>query len=188
MKGQGLRVASKCLWDPNFDNWASYTFTNESIHCTAIVFGVYMEWKWSSKHQAKINEWFRNKFSLVVVWIWFFSFPTIIRRSSCFDSRDSCFCPWLGGRSRLLHARSQQSFRSCYYKFDGSFCLFRWKLWSWEYSRWELSWKLLLFDKLFATFSLELVLSRNKMGFHWANTKLWQQWMQLRLYKLMNTY
>lgn len=43
MKGQGLRVASKCLWDPNFDNWASYTFTNESIHCTAIVFGVYME-------------------------------------------------------------------------------------------------------------------------------------------------
>lgn len=43
MKGQGLRIGSKCLWDPNFDNWASYTFTNESIHCTGIVFGVYTE-------------------------------------------------------------------------------------------------------------------------------------------------
>ena len=28
LKGQGLRVASKSLWDPNFDNWASFTFTN----------------------------------------------------------------------------------------------------------------------------------------------------------------
>lgn len=28
IKGQGLKIASKCLWDPNFDNWASYTFTN----------------------------------------------------------------------------------------------------------------------------------------------------------------
>ena len=25
-KGQGIRVASKCLWDVNFDNYASYTF------------------------------------------------------------------------------------------------------------------------------------------------------------------
>lgn len=43
LKGQGIRVASKCLWDPNFDNWASFTFSNETIHCTGIVFGVYME-------------------------------------------------------------------------------------------------------------------------------------------------
>jgi Tctex-1 family. len=28
IKGQGLRITSKCLWDPNFDNWASYTFSN----------------------------------------------------------------------------------------------------------------------------------------------------------------
>ena len=27
-KGQGLRVTSKCLWDPTVDNSASYTFTN----------------------------------------------------------------------------------------------------------------------------------------------------------------
>ena len=44
MKGQGLRIGSKCLWDPNFDGSASYTFTNESIHCTGIVFGCYTEW------------------------------------------------------------------------------------------------------------------------------------------------
>jgi hypothetical protein len=43
LKGQGLRIASKSLWDPNFDNWASYTFTNETIHCTGIVFGNYFE-------------------------------------------------------------------------------------------------------------------------------------------------
>lgn len=47
LKGQGLRVASKSLWDPKFDNWASYTFTNESIYCTAIVFGIYFEWSFS---------------------------------------------------------------------------------------------------------------------------------------------
>jgi hypothetical protein len=28
LKGQGLRLASKSLWDPKLDNWASYTFTN----------------------------------------------------------------------------------------------------------------------------------------------------------------
>lgn len=43
LKSQGLRVGSKSLWDPNFDNWASYTFTNETIFCTGMVFGVYFE-------------------------------------------------------------------------------------------------------------------------------------------------
>ena len=43
MKGQGLRVASKCFWDPSFDNWTSHTFCNETIHCTGIVFGTYTE-------------------------------------------------------------------------------------------------------------------------------------------------
>lgn len=28
LKGQGIRVASKCLWDPAYDDWASYNFTN----------------------------------------------------------------------------------------------------------------------------------------------------------------
>ena len=26
VKGQGVRVASKCLWDVSNDNWASFTF------------------------------------------------------------------------------------------------------------------------------------------------------------------
>lgn len=43
LKGQGLRVASKSLWDPNFDNWASYTFSNENLFCTGMVFGIYFE-------------------------------------------------------------------------------------------------------------------------------------------------
>ncbi len=57
MKGQGLRIGSKCLWDQNFDNWASYTFTNESIHCTGIVFGVYTEWgsDWSLNLNINIS-------------------------------------------------------------------------------------------------------------------------------------
>ena len=28
--GQGIRVASKCLWDDKNDNWASYTYMNVS--------------------------------------------------------------------------------------------------------------------------------------------------------------
>lgn len=31
MKGQGLRISSKCLWDPAFDNYASYTYTTVSL-------------------------------------------------------------------------------------------------------------------------------------------------------------
>ena len=43
LKGQGLRLASKSLWDPKFDNWASHTFTNENLFCTGIVCGIYFE-------------------------------------------------------------------------------------------------------------------------------------------------
>ena len=42
--GQGLRIASKSLWDVNYDNWASYTYQNDNMFCTAMVFGVYFEW------------------------------------------------------------------------------------------------------------------------------------------------
>eukprot|EP00891_Asterochloris_glomerata_P002328 jgi/Astpho2/2328/e_gw1.00043.24.1_t len=31
-----------CLWDKNTDDWAQYTFTNESIFCVAAVYGVYL--------------------------------------------------------------------------------------------------------------------------------------------------
>lgn len=41
--GQGVRVASKCLWDDKNDNFASYTYANHSLFCTGIVFGIYYE-------------------------------------------------------------------------------------------------------------------------------------------------
>ncbi len=41
--GQGVRVASKCLWDDSNDNWASFTYQNNSLFCTGMVFGAYYE-------------------------------------------------------------------------------------------------------------------------------------------------
>ena len=43
LKGQGVRLASKCLWDTNFDNYASATYFTDSYYCTAVVFGFYVE-------------------------------------------------------------------------------------------------------------------------------------------------
>ena len=43
VEGQGVRVASKCLWDENNDNYASFTYTNASLFCTCMVFGIYYE-------------------------------------------------------------------------------------------------------------------------------------------------
>eukprot|EP00933_Yihiella_yeosuensis_P046961 TRINITY_DN4258_c1_g4_i1.p1 TRINITY_DN4258_c1_g4~~TRINITY_DN4258_c1_g4_i1.p1 ORF type:complete len:128 (-),score=31.06 TRINITY_DN4258_c1_g4_i1:283-666(-) len=40
---QGIRVASKCLWDVTSDNWASYTFQNSSLFAVGLVFGCYYE-------------------------------------------------------------------------------------------------------------------------------------------------
>ncbi|CAE8588161.1 unnamed protein product, partial [Polarella glacialis] len=40
---QGIRVASKCLWDVSSDNWASYTFQNQSLFAVGMVFGCYYE-------------------------------------------------------------------------------------------------------------------------------------------------
>ena len=43
IKGQGIKIASKCLWDVQNDNFATYTFTNEYMFCTCMVFGIYFE-------------------------------------------------------------------------------------------------------------------------------------------------
>ena len=32
MRSQGIRVASKCLWDADSDNYASYSYQNVSFH------------------------------------------------------------------------------------------------------------------------------------------------------------
>ena len=43
IKNQGLKITSKCLWDTNSDNYASYTHRAEKYYCTAMVFGCYNE-------------------------------------------------------------------------------------------------------------------------------------------------
>ena len=40
---QGVRLASRCIWDTETDNFAEYTFSSESMHATALVFGLYWE-------------------------------------------------------------------------------------------------------------------------------------------------
>ena len=43
VRDQGVRVASRCLWDTETDNFASYSFKNDSLWCTVMVFGTYAE-------------------------------------------------------------------------------------------------------------------------------------------------
>jgi len=43
VKGQGAYIASRCLWDTETDNYASYSFKNSSLFCTVMVFGLYLE-------------------------------------------------------------------------------------------------------------------------------------------------
>ncbi len=43
VKGQGIKIASKCLWDVQNDNYATFTYQNEKLFCTCMVFGIYYE-------------------------------------------------------------------------------------------------------------------------------------------------
>ena len=38
---EGVHVGTRCLWDADTDNYASVTFTNDSIFCVATAYGVY---------------------------------------------------------------------------------------------------------------------------------------------------
>ena len=40
---QGIMATSRCNWDTKNDNFATYTFENANIVCSASVYGVYME-------------------------------------------------------------------------------------------------------------------------------------------------
>jgi hypothetical protein len=40
---QGMRVSSRCLWDPETDGFAEFTHSTEHMHVTALVFGLYFE-------------------------------------------------------------------------------------------------------------------------------------------------
>jgi len=43
VKDQGIRVASRCLWDPSTDNYASASFTNQTMFCNVLVFCLYTD-------------------------------------------------------------------------------------------------------------------------------------------------
>lgn len=43
VSGQGMRVASQCLWDQNVDNFASTSYRKGDIFAVALLFGVYKE-------------------------------------------------------------------------------------------------------------------------------------------------
>ncbi|XP_005099248.2 tctex1 domain-containing protein 2 [Aplysia californica] len=40
---QGLMISSRAAWDAKLDSYATYTFQNKSLFCTASVYGVYAE-------------------------------------------------------------------------------------------------------------------------------------------------
>lgn len=40
-RGEGVRVATRCLWDPESDNYASSTFMSDSLFCVAVAYGIY---------------------------------------------------------------------------------------------------------------------------------------------------
>mmetsp|Transcript_106400 Transcript_106400/g.185050 ORF Transcript_106400/g.185050 Transcript_106400/m.185050 type:complete len:125 (-) Transcript_106400:192-566(-) len=41
-RGQGVRMGSRCFWDADTDNYASETYSNESLFCVATAYGVYL--------------------------------------------------------------------------------------------------------------------------------------------------
>eukprot|EP01039_Chlorochromonas_danica_P005984 gene5984-6589_t len=43
LKDQGVRVASRCLWDPTTDNYAACSFSNTSLFCSVLVFALYTD-------------------------------------------------------------------------------------------------------------------------------------------------
>lgn len=43
VKSQGCAVASRCLWDTETDNYASFSYKNETLFCVVMVFGLYLE-------------------------------------------------------------------------------------------------------------------------------------------------
>eukprot|EP00002_Diphylleia_rotans_P013545 TRINITY_DN2645_c0_g1_i5.p1 TRINITY_DN2645_c0_g1~~TRINITY_DN2645_c0_g1_i5.p1 ORF type:complete len:130 (-),score=26.32 TRINITY_DN2645_c0_g1_i5:153-542(-) len=41
-RGEGVRMACRCFWDPDTDNYAQEVYTNETLFCVAAAFGVYL--------------------------------------------------------------------------------------------------------------------------------------------------
>ena len=43
MKDQGIRVASRCLWDTSTDNYASCEYKNQELFCNVMIFAMYTD-------------------------------------------------------------------------------------------------------------------------------------------------
>lgn len=43
LKGQGVRICSRCLWDETTDNYASASYQNQTLWASVMVFGLYTE-------------------------------------------------------------------------------------------------------------------------------------------------
>ena len=43
MKDQGIRVASRCLWDTSTDNYASCQYKNQELFCNVMIFCMYTD-------------------------------------------------------------------------------------------------------------------------------------------------
>mmetsp|Transcript_34001 Transcript_34001/g.66408 ORF Transcript_34001/g.66408 Transcript_34001/m.66408 type:complete len:120 (-) Transcript_34001:253-612(-) len=41
-RGEGVKMGSRCYWDEQTDNSASATFSNDSLFCACVAFGVYL--------------------------------------------------------------------------------------------------------------------------------------------------
>lgn len=42
-KGQGIRIASRCLWDAKSDGWVDAVYETPEMFAVAVVYGVYLE-------------------------------------------------------------------------------------------------------------------------------------------------
>lgn len=40
---QGIRIASRCLWDTATDNYASTSYVNKSLFCNVMIFALYTD-------------------------------------------------------------------------------------------------------------------------------------------------
>nr|XP_055074103.1 dynein light chain Tctex-type protein 2B [Misgurnus anguillicaudatus] len=40
-RGEGVKMAARCLWDADTDSYAQEIFMNDSLFCVAVAFGVY---------------------------------------------------------------------------------------------------------------------------------------------------
>ena len=43
LRDQGIRVSSRCLWDPTTDNYSTCSYSNATLFCSALIFALYTD-------------------------------------------------------------------------------------------------------------------------------------------------